>query len=291
MPPVARCSVAGALVAAASLALAASAAATFPAPDGALIAFDSYGNGTSSVFLVRRDGTHERRVGPPGEFAQQPAFSPNGRRIAFDGEPPGKGDQVEVMRLDGSHVRDLAPTDAPTWSPNGRRIAFRHGDNLATMRADGSHLRTITHGKLDLGPTWAPNGRRIAFQSFGASGPSQIAVVNVRGAHRHTITSEGGYGPDFAPNGRRIAYTNNPPGAPPARIVTIRPDGTHRRVLIVNARDAAFSPNGKLIVFDRYDGQHDQLWIAHADGTHQRQITHDAIDHDDPSWQPRPSGR
>ncbi|MGH2948697.1 MAG: metallophosphoesterase, partial [Solirubrobacteraceae bacterium] len=86
-----------------------------------------------------------------------PAWSPNGRRIAFTRGSPSKRD-VYLMRADGAHVRRLTKlprgVTSPTWSPDGRRIAFGMGRRgrraMHVIRSDGRGLRKLTSGAADL---------------------------------------------------------------------------------------------------------------------------------------------
>ena len=81
----------------------------------------------------------------------RPAWSPNGRRIAFASLRDGNS-EVYVMNADGSRQRNLTRNPAedffPAWSPNGRRIAFaslRDGNSeVYAMNADGSGQRNLT---------------------------------------------------------------------------------------------------------------------------------------------------
>ncbi|HXF72266.1 MAG TPA: hypothetical protein VNO79_06625 [Actinomycetota bacterium] len=95
-----------------------------------------------------------------------PAWSPDGSRIAFSSNVQGEGDyDIYVMDADGSHLRRL--TDAPgldlnpAWSPDGRFIAFtslRDGNyEIYVMRADGTHERNLTDDPAnDYTPAWRP---------------------------------------------------------------------------------------------------------------------------------------
>ena len=80
-----------------------------------------------------------------------PAWSPDGRKIAFTSERDGNS-EVYVMNANGSGQRNLTRDPAydadPTWSPDGRKIAFvsnRDGSyQVYDMNADGSGQRGLT---------------------------------------------------------------------------------------------------------------------------------------------------
>jgi hypothetical protein len=129
------------------------------------------------ICLERPDGTAQR-VLPPARFPQwDPAWSPDGRRLAYRGYYGiAEGDSaIFVTDANGCHARKLAGTNggtSPTWSPTGREIAFALG-GIKVINADGTRLRTQTsdlarsgrYGSDDEFPAWSV-ANRIAFTRF-----------------------------------------------------------------------------------------------------------------------------
>jgi TolB protein len=131
-------------------------------PDGRRISFTRFGfHGViSQVWMARIDGTHARPLTAPRLEAGLPAWSPDGRHIAFASNSSRPQSSIYVMRADGSGVTRLATTKWPTnnfgpsYAPGGRQIAFssdrRHPDlcceELFTMRANGSPQHLVATG-------------------------------------------------------------------------------------------------------------------------------------------------
>jgi len=121
---------------------------TFPvlSPDGTRLAFRRMvGAMNSEVFVANADGTHPRNLTNHPSFEGWPAWSPDGKQLAFAGNRFSNY-QVFLMNADGSDVRLLANTEgratSPKWSPDGRMIAFTNcqkvdfGRNCLIMAVD-----------------------------------------------------------------------------------------------------------------------------------------------------------
>jgi Tol biopolymer transport system component len=130
----------------------------------------------SEIWVMNADGSSKRRLTHVGD-AEEPAWAPDGRRIAFSHD----GD-IFVFDLDAGSLQRLTRTPAlfesyPDWSPDGRRIAYELNNPnppdessqeyaAYVMYADGSHQRRLSHhGDADGHPVWSPHGRFIAYAS------------------------------------------------------------------------------------------------------------------------------
>jgi TolB protein len=232
--------------------------------------FVSSRDGDYALFGVDAGDKHEWRLTkekgdpstPAGLFFQlQPAWSPNGRSIAFASKRDGRF-HVYVMAAEGGEARRLTsgPEDdtRPSWSPDGRRIAFARAGELYSIPAGGGKPHRITR---ELGgdagdPAWSPDGKLIAYD-YRAPGFStrEVWVVDPDGSRPREVTrlkQESGL-PSWSPDGKRIAFQSNARGRH-FEIYTIGVDGRGLSIRTASGSDTidpAWSPGGGLIAFSR----------------------------------------
>ena len=148
-------------------------------PDGRKLAFVSYRAGTppsttgspfgapagnDEVYVMNADGSAQRNLTRNAAGDNSPAWSPDGRKLAFVRKRAGNT-EVYVMNADGSAQRNLtrnaAGDNSPAWSPDGRKLAFvsdRDGNpEVYVMNADGTGQLNVTRSPANEGWfAWSP---------------------------------------------------------------------------------------------------------------------------------------
>ena len=282
-------------------------------PDGERVAFWSSRDG-GGIWVMGRTGEQVRRVTPAGVGAAfNPAWSPDGREIAYATEnvqlTPLNWERASELwivnvatgarrRLD---LRGAADAVQPNWSPHGHRIAFTSrplrsaSGSAASTSMDiwtipaggGPSVALVTGDNADWNPVWSPDGRHVYFVSdrSGAMNLWRIAVDEASGkavGASEPIPTPAQFvaHPSISAAGGLIAYcakTENTNiqklGFDPETMTTVG-----QPVDVTSGSRAWANPDptwdGEWVAFYSRGQPHEgELYVQHPDGTGQRQLT------------------
>jgi eukaryotic-like serine/threonine-protein kinase len=186
-------------------------------PDGNSIAYSSDQSGNFEIYVKQlTPGGREIQLTSDGQHNLQPAWSPDGQRIAFYSK--GRGG-IWIMPALGGSAKQLTDFGSrPAWSRDGATIAFQSGlpseafsaqamapSTIWIMSSDGGKPRQITQQGTPAGghssASWSPDGKDIAFQTSDFIF-SSVWSVSVAGGQVRRLAAGGD--PVYAPNGREV---------------------------------------------------------------------------------------
>jgi serine/threonine protein kinase/Tol biopolymer transport system component len=174
-------------------------------PDGTTVAYEKHAAGKTDVYALRVGGQNPMNLTTSLEGnCGEPAFSPDGRLIAFRSESGGGG--IFQMGATGESVRRLTDFGhTPAWFPDGRRIVV--------------------------------GGAATASPQF-CNTDSPLWIVNLDSGERRQI-AERGYQPNVSPHGLRIAYWTRTASGGHRDIYTIGTGDTAAGSIVAATQDEA----------------------------------------------------
>lgn len=225
-------------------------------PNGKKIAFEAWVP-QIEIWVMNRDGSNARSVTRDVRAcigAEDPTWSPDGRRIAFS---------------------------------CSRRQGFSEHDIYSIGVGGGGLKRVTRHGDAHF-PAWSPAGGRIAFATNG----NTIHTVPAAGGTDRMISSEAPGGvfagawqaPEWSPDGKSLLVESSPEG-----IYIMNPStGATGDNLAPQGADPVFSPDGRRIAYVDFDSGNADIWSMKIDGSDKRQITSGPAQDWEPDWGVRP---
>jgi Tol biopolymer transport system component len=216
-------------------------------------------------------------------FDERPAFSPDGRQLAFISDRSGRR-AIWVVAADGGQPRQVIEADTTggiSWSRDGARIVYGAGagtgPGLWSVAAAGGAAERIPTATFASEPAWSPTADVIAYMSIVRDGPAVTSVAFVDPSGRSTGSSPkppGGNGfsngmAAWAPDGRRLAVVNQQANAT-ASIWIMDPNAASPFVKVIDLgigpriRGFTWTRDGKALIVGKHDWTSDIVLMDHG---------------------------
>ncbi|MBB3223099.1 TolB family protein [Pseudoduganella umbonata] len=287
-------------------------------PDGRWLAFSSDRDSanprlsfsilhSTSIYVVRADGSGLRRIGKTGEFEGSPSWSRDGKSVVFYAcdianvnkivHPKRLRGVTQLMSIDIASGARTGLTEGPgeKTSPHwleDKKLAFvRGGPEGGLSLATGE---TVLRGEVS-SPSWSADGRRMVFhREADARWPPSQRWKSLDPAFKLVRT---GVFPSWLPSGEQIVLNDKTAGILHNDIISVAADGSSQRTLFHDEKRSALapevSPSGTRIAFglgNFFQGTQGRaladIALINIDGSGLTILTDGSGNYGLPSWSP-----
>ena len=264
------------------------------------------------LHIMNADGTDDHLLsGQTADVAMFPAWSPDGKKIAFMSGSKLEGDNfsVQVINADGTGLKAFPSSGRmsglPAWSPDGKQVAYMGGADAPEIYiadADGNGARKVSpDGKVGFCPFWSLDGKRLGFTTGDkAAGPPQGTLVWMKlddNSMEEIFKDEGklpvssAYG--LSPDGKRLLYTTLELATKSTALCIRDLENKGDTFLDIKLDEVkgpnslpcpGWSPDGKSFVAALPSPKGTGIFRVSEDGTEKTRLTPDGVDCFTPAW-------
>ena len=264
-----------------------------PGVFGSKIAFVSTGSGNKEIYSCAFDGYNPQQVTRNHSISLFPAWSSDGRYLAYTSYKKGKPDLFikNLAEVQETTIANKGLNITPAWVPGKFELAatlsFSGDQEIYLLTGSGKVIKRLTNIRgIDVSPSWSPDGKKFAFVSNRAGSP-QVYVQDLASGKVRRLTYEGNYNtqPNWSPQGDKIAYASVVDGR--RNIIVMGLDGREPLQLTHESGDneaPSWSPDGSLIAFSSNREGPFRIYVMTAFGTDQRRLLAMTGEQTNPKW-------
>lgn len=261
----------------------------------AYVTASGFGPGRRFELIVAdADGFNPRTIATSREPLMSPAWSPDGKKLAYVGYERGRS-SIYVHTLASGDLKKVVSekgiNGAPAWSPDGSKLlvtlSFETNPDIYLIDlAGGARKRLTDHYGIDTESSFSPDGMQVAFTSDRGGSP-QVYIMSINGGEPRRVTFQGRQNlrPRFSPDGKSLLVVNSEGGRYTIAVVDLQSGSSRNLTDGPMDESPSFAPNGTVVIYATSARGNAELATVTTDGR-VRQRLRQPGEVREPAWGP-----
>lgn len=259
-------------------------------------------SGKKEIYTTAFDGSDIKQITHLRSLTQGPAWSPDGKKIAFSviNRHANNIKNIDLYELSlATHQLNLLSNrtginSGANYSPDGKELAltmsFNGNPDIYILNLETKQARAFTKSLgFDVDPKFSPDGKSIAFVSSRPGKPMLYLASLTNPNNPKRLTYAGNYNatPSWSPEGKKIAFAGWLDGHFDLFTIHVATNQIDRLTKDEgNNEDPSYSPDGNYLVFSSNRSQGKNIWIMSTDASFSKRLTFNMGECVAPQWSP-----